>query len=81
MSIEVLNVEKTRRLIESKGLKVTWVVKQIGVTRTVGLQLLRDGWFPKDKARKAKVLKDLSKLLGVEAEELLLTLVAKRTAS
>ena len=81
MSIEVLNVEKTRRLIESKGLKVTWVVKQIGVTRTVGLQLLRDGWFPKDKARKAKVLKDLSKLLGVEAGELLLTLVAKRTAS
>lgn len=81
MSIEVLNVEKTRRLIESKGLKVTWVVKQIGVTRTVGLQLLRDGWFPKDKARKAKVLKDLSKLLGVEAGDLLLTLVAKRTAS
>ena len=81
MSIEVLNVEKTKKLIEARGLKMGWVIKQIGVTRTVGLQLLRDGWFPKDKARKAKVLKDLSKLLGVEAGDLLLTLVAKRTAS
>ena len=81
MSIEVLNVEKTKKLIEARGLKMGWVIKQIGVTRTVGFQLLREGWLPKDNTRKVKVLRELSKLLGVEAEELLLTLVAKRTAS
>jgi hypothetical protein len=81
MSIEVLNTQKVRSLIEHNGWRFDWVIQKIGEKRSLGYVLLRDGRLPKDAAHKARVLKNLSKLLGVEAGDLLLTLVAKRTAS
>lgn len=80
MSIEVLNTEITKALIIQNGWKIKWVVEQLGEGGNVGNALIRDGRFPKDPARKAKVLRKLSKLLGVGVGDLLLTLEAKESA-
>lgn len=80
MSIEVLNVEEVNKMIDQHGWKRSWVIEQIGATRTVGYALLRDGMLPKSSRRKREVLGKLSQLLGVEVPQILLTLEAKRTA-
>lgn len=74
MTIEVLNVEKTRKIIEEKGWSLAWVIKKCGLTRTIGYALFKHGILPEDLDRKAKVLEDVSNLLGVEVTQLLLTL-------
>lgn len=77
MSIEVLNVEKLRFLIKERGLRLNWVISQIGLGQHVGYLLLREGKLPKDPARKARVLGELSKMFGVQTKDLTVTLEAK----
>ncbi len=79
MKVELLNVEKVKVLIDANGWKRSWVIEQIGESRTsdFGFPLLREGRLPKDPERKKEVLRKLSKLLGVPAKDLVVTLEAK----
>lgn len=77
MSIEILNVEMVGKLIDQRGWKTRWVIAQLGEKPSFGYPFLRDGGFPKDPARKAEVLENLAKLLGVQPKDLIVTLRAK----
>jgi hypothetical protein len=77
MSVELLNTELVQKLMEERGLIGRWVVQQVGLTRTPGYDLLRDGKLPKDPKRKKEVLKRLSKLFSVDERQLVLRLEAK----
>lgn len=59
---------------------VKWVIQRMGLKRTAGHAMLRDGVIPKDPAVAKQALKVLSEVLGVEADSLLLRLPARRTA-
>lgn len=79
MKVELLNVVKVKELIDAQGRKRSWVIEQIGETDTsdFGYPLLREGRLPKDPKRKEEILRKLSKLLGVPAKDLVVTLQAK----
>lgn len=79
MSVELLDTELVQKLMEEQGRLGKWVVQQIGLTRTPGYDLLRDGKLPKDPAKRKLVLKKLSKLLSVDERQLVLRLEAQRT--
>lgn len=78
MSDELLDAGTVRKLIEEKGLKQTWVIQQLGLKRTTGYLMMREGLLPKDAATRNKALGKLSALLGVEVRQILLRLGAKR---
>lgn len=75
---EMLRADKVRQLVRDKGLKQNWVSEQIGLKKTAGHLMFRDGLLPKDDEVRNDVLKKLSKLLGVEVSEILLRLEARQ---
>jgi len=70
MSLEVLDVELVKKLAEEKGLKLSWLSQQIGVSRNTGYIMFREGLLPKDPEKKEQVIGQLAKLLGVGASKL-----------
>lgn len=76
MSNEALDVEKVEQLKE--GRTDMWLIREMGLTRTAGYSLLRDGIFPKDEAKKRRALEKLSKIFGVDEQQLILRLEAKK---
>lgn len=76
MSIEVLNTEMVRQMIEERGWTLKWVIAQLGLGRK-GYEFLRGEWMPKDDDRKSCALKALAKLLGVKVPQILLRLEAR----
>lgn len=79
MSIEMLNVEMVSSRIKECGWKRSYVITQLGLGGD-GYKFLRGEWMPKNPARKARILRDLAKLLGVEVRQILLRLEAKKPA-
>lgn len=76
MSVEVLNTELVQKLMEERGLLGKWVVQQVGLSRTPGYDLLRDGKLPKDPVKRKEVLKKLGRLFSVDERQLVLRLKA-----
>lgn len=74
----MLNTSKVQQLIELKGLKVKWVIQQMGLKRTAGYYLLKDGLLPKDEELRRSALEKLANILGVEVPQILLRLSANR---
>jgi DNA-binding Xre family transcriptional regulator len=81
MSNELLNAAMVQRLINEKGLKQKWVLERIGIKRTAGYMLLREGLLPKDDEVRFSVLQKLSTILGVEVSEMLLRLPRPRKSA
>lgn len=77
MSNEMLNVEKVERLIDERGLRKNWVIRQIGLKPTSGHMLLKNGVLPKDPEVKDVALEKLAELLGVDERQILLRLPIK----
>lgn len=78
---EVLDTELVSRLIDEKGLKRRWLVNEIGLARTTGLQMLRLGLLPKDRVKRTRALRKLSDVLGREPTQLVLRLERSRRKS
>lgn len=80
MASEVLDVQTVDRLRMERGFtSAIWMVGRLGIKRTAGYALLRDGVLPKDESVRRDVLGKLAQLLGVEDErQLVLRLEAKR---
>lgn len=78
MGIEVLNTELVQKRMEEQGRLIKWVVEQIGLSRTPGYDLLKDGKLPKDPERRRHVLKSISKLLDLDERKLVVRLEPKK---
>ena len=79
MEAEVLDTERVQKLRSNKGLTDgMWIIRRLGMKRTAGYALLRDGRLPKDPKVRRKVLKDLGDLLDADERQLVVRLVAKR---
>ena len=76
----MLDVRKVNKLIDERGLKRAWLIKKIGLKRTAGNALLRDGLLPKDSKVRENALTALTQQLGVEVRQILLRFVAKESA-
>ena len=71
---DLLNVELVRReLIEAKGMKVRWLYEQLGLSRSTGYQMFRNGLLPKEPTVRRKVLEQLAKFMGKEVPQILLS--------
>jgi DNA-binding Xre family transcriptional regulator len=81
MSNELLNAAMVQRLINEKGLKQKWVLERVGLKRTAGHMMLREGLLPKDDEVRFSVLQKLSTILGVEVSEMLLRLPRPRKSA
>jgi hypothetical protein len=77
MSIELLHGEFVTNRIKERGLKRNYVITQLGLGGD-GYRFLRGEWMPKNRTRKARLLSDLAKLLGVEVPQILLRFEAKK---
>lgn len=82
MADGILDTELVRQKIDENGWKRNWVFQQIGLKRSRGYQLIRDGLLPKDLDERDLVLRKLSGLIGIEIPKLFLRLERpKRKAS
>ena len=79
MRVELLNTELVKAKIRENGWTRGHVIAQLGLGRE-GYTFLRGEWLPKDRARKALLLKKLAKMLDVEVPQILLRLEAKESA-
>lgn len=68
--MEILNVGLVSDRIAAKGLKKVWVIQELGLNHTSGFNLLSNGVFPKRAKQKARVLRKLAELLGLDAGDL-----------
>jgi len=69
----LLDIELVQQRIDEKGLRKDWIINQIGLKKTAGHMMLRDGLLPKDPSRKEEALKKLASILGLEVPQILLT--------
>jgi hypothetical protein len=69
--MELLDAELVQKKLEERGLKQNWVIRHMGLRRTQGYQMLRDGFLPKDHEKKNVALEKLSLLLGLQVTQLL----------
>lgn len=76
MSIEILNTDLVKAKIAERGWTRKFVIAQLGLGQD-GYKLLRGEWLPKDQARKAELLRKLSKMIGVGVPQILLRLEAR----
>jgi len=59
-------------LIEKYGVKKGWLIKQMGLTRTVGYTMLREGILPNNEVARENALNVLAKTLKVKRDALFL---------
>lgn len=78
MTMEVVDTQRVNELIDLKGLKRTWVIGQMALTRTAGYAMIRDGVLPKDEDKRNFALKKLAQILDTDVRQILLRLEAKR---
>jgi predicted DNA-binding transcriptional regulator AlpA len=83
MSMVILHIENVAAAIEAKGLKKAWVIRQLGMSRTTGFNLLNNGVLPKDASLAARALRKLADLLDLDETQLTVQVgdkVAAKTA-
>lgn len=78
---DVLDTDLAKTLLDEKGLKLRWVIKEIGLPRHSGYELFRLGLLPKNPARRKAVLGKLARIVSREPSQLVLRLEKPRRKS
>lgn len=76
--MEILNVPVVSQILNDRGLKTGWVIQQLGMKRTAGYIMFRNGVLPSDQASRKEVLAKLSKLLGLPLPQIVVSLPRPR---
>lgn len=75
MGKEVLDAELVEKVRKQKGVTKKWIWETyLGLNRTDGYLLLRNGMLPADPSTKKAVLQKLAKFTDLEVTQLLLSL-------